>query len=177
LRDFVIADRFLGSNEQVRGKFETPKTYPEQAVEFIDVGTVLVGDINPEAVVGKTDAFGIQAAIVGVARDAVRVKRVRTAGEKMLEKVVLRWHTGPDGKVFTGAVNQRGQAEQQRGVPQFRRERERKAGTLVGFEVHSNGVEAWNVGSRIVDEGVEGYGVRATVGEGEEGAARCIGDT
>ena len=77
--------------------------------------------------------------------------------------------------VFAGAVNQGCQAEQQRRVPQSRGEREWKPAAPVGLQVHGDGVEAWNVGDGVVDEGVEGHGVRSAVGKGEEGVARCVG--
>ena len=61
----------------MRGKFEGTQAHAEEAVEFIDVRAVLVGDINPQAVVGKTDAFGIQTAIVGVSGIVIGIEIVR----------------------------------------------------------------------------------------------------
>ena len=87
----------------------------------------------------------------------------------MLQEIILRRHAGAYCQVFTCAVNQRGQAEQQRGVSQFRCQGERQACALVGLEVHREGVEAWNVGDGVVDEWVEGNGVRTAIRQCEEG--------
>ncbi len=154
--NFILADCTQFAHEQMRGKFEAPQTQTEDAIELIDVRSVFVGNINSETIVGKTDAFRIQSAIIGIAGVAVRIESVGTAGEEVLQKIVLRRHAGAYREVFTCAVNQRGQAEQQRGVPQFRRQGERQACAVVGFEIHCDGVEAWDVGDSVVDEGSKG---------------------
>ena len=51
------------------------------------------------------------------------------------------------------------------------REREWQSAAVVGLEIHGDGVEAWNVGDRVVDEGVKGHGVGAAVGKSEESVA------
>ena len=71
--DFIIADRLQIGDERVGGEFEGAQAHAKEPVKFIDVRAVLVGDVNPKAVVGNPDTFGVQAAIVGVAGIAVGV--------------------------------------------------------------------------------------------------------
>src|SRR4029077_311955 len=74
--DFNCAHWTERADEQVRGKFEGTQAHAEEAVELINVRAVLVRDINPQAVVGKTDAFGIQTAIVGVSGIVIGIEIV-----------------------------------------------------------------------------------------------------
>ena len=81
----------------------------------------------------------------------------------MEQKVILRGDTGPYGEVFTRAISQRCQAEEQRRVPQFRSEPEWQTRTRVGREIDRNSVEAWDVGNRVVDERIKTDSVWAAV--------------
>jgi hypothetical protein len=48
----------------VVGQPERAQAEPEETIELIDVGAVLVGDEHAEAVVGEPDALGVEAAIL-----------------------------------------------------------------------------------------------------------------
>jgi hypothetical protein len=60
----------------MRGKLKGPQTQTEDAIELIDVRTVFVGNINSETIVGETDAFRVQAAIIGIAGVTVWIESV-----------------------------------------------------------------------------------------------------
>jgi hypothetical protein len=61
-------------------------------------------------VVRKTNAFGVQTAIVGVAGVAIGIEGVGASGKKMLEKIVLRRNARTDVEASARAIHQRGQA-------------------------------------------------------------------
>src|SRR6185369_1346551 len=122
-------------------------------------------------------SFRVQAAVVGVARVVFGVEGVGAAGEKMLENVVLARDAGTDVEASASAVCQRGQAPQQRGVAKRRGEGEGQTRAGVGFEIHGNGVEARNVGDRVVNGGVKRHRVRPAIWEPEKSVAGRVSQT
>jgi hypothetical protein len=174
--DFRVAEgRELADEELVR-KLEGAKAEAVEAEELVDVGAVLIGDEDAEAVVGDADAFRIEAGVTRVSGVLIGVEVVGAPGEIVLEEVVLFRFAGADAETDAGAIGKRGEVEEQGGGFEVGINSVRQAGALVGLEVHFDGVEAIDVADGVVDVGVEGDGVGTAVGHGDELVAGDVGD-
>ncbi len=86
---------------------EGANTEAAEAEELVDVGAVLVGDEDGEAVVGDADALGIEAGVARVSGVLIGVEVVGAAGEEVLEEVILLRFAGADAETVARAVDER----------------------------------------------------------------------
>src|SRR5580765_344042 len=58
------------------------------AVEFVDVGAVFVGDVDASAVIGDSQAFGVEASVEGIAGVLSGVEIVGASRKEMGEEMI-----------------------------------------------------------------------------------------
>src|SRR5262249_36745290 len=137
-------------------------------VKFVDIWSVLIGDVNMTPVIGNAQAFGVVPGIVGIAGVVCGIEVVGAPGEVKPGSGVDRRRAigdGIEGEVdalaYSGSVNERILAVKQRRLGQGGRENKRQAGARrVAHEFHGEGVEAVDVTDGAVDFSVRGGGRR-----------------